>query len=264
MDLGISNRVAMVAASSKGLGKAVALSLAREGCWVSLCGRNADTLAATLDELKAAHPSAQHMFITCDVTKEADLGRWFRATSENLGPVDILVTNTGGPPAATFLNLSEEQWASGVDSTLMNVVRLSRLALPGMRERKWGRIVHLTSLVAKQPLPLLTISSTLRAGISALTRTLATEFAREGVTINALLPGHILTDRQVHLAKVRAEKEGISTEQALALNQAAIPLGRFGRPEEIGDAAAFLCSERAAYITGTSLQVDGGVIQSTF
>jgi len=264
MDLGISNRVAMVAASSKGLGKAVALALAKEGCGVSICGRDPETLALAMKELEASNPGNKHLFITCDVSREEELGRWYRATVEALGPVDILVSNTGGPPAATFLELSEEAWASGVQSTLMNVVRLSRLVLPGMRERRWGRIVHLTSLVAKQPLPLLTISSTLRAGLSALTKTMATEYARDQVTINALLPGHIHTDRQTHLAKLRAEREGISLERALELTQAGIPMGRFGKPEEIGDAVAFLCSERAAYITGTSLQVDGGIIQSTF
>jgi len=264
MDLGISNRVAMVAASSKGLGKAVALALAKEGCGVSICGRDPETLAVTMKELEAINPGNKHLFITCDVSREEELGRWHRATVEALGPVDILVTNTGGPPAATFLDLSEEAWASGVQSTLMNVVRLSRLVLPGMRESRWGRIVHLTSLVAKQPLPLLTISSTLRAGLSALTKTMATEYARDLVTINALLPGHIHTDRQIHLARVRAKTEGISQERALELTQAGIPMGRFGQPEEIGDAVAFLCSERAAYITGTSLQVDGGIIQSTF
>jgi 3-oxoacyl-[acyl-carrier protein] reductase len=264
MDLGIRNRVAMVAASSKGLGKAVALSLAREGCQVSICGRDPETLASTMLELQAINPAGKHLYITCDVSLEGELGRWFQATEEGLGPVDILVTNTGGPPAATFMNLSEEAWASGVQSTLMNVVRLSRLALPGMRARQWGRIVHLTSLVAKQPMPLLTISSTLRAGLSGLTRTMALEFARDHVTINALLPGNIQTDRQTHLARIRAEKEDISLERALELSQAAIPMGRFGRPDEIGDAVAFLCSDRAAYITGVSLQVDGGIIQSTF
>ena len=264
MDLGMTNRVAMVAASSRGLGKAAALSLAREGCRVSICGRHPAVLATTLEELQAINPAAKHLFITCDVSREADLARWFRATEEGLGPVEILVTNTGGPPAATFLELSEEAWASGVQSTLLNVVRLSRLVLPGMRARKWGRIVHITSLVAKQPLPLLTISSTLRAGISGLTKAMATEFAKDQVTINALLPGHIHTDRQTHLAQIRAEQEGISLEQALELTQATIPLGRFGKPQEIGDAVAFLCSERAAYITGASLQVDGGIIQSTF
>lgn len=264
MDLGIKGRVAMVAAASKGLGKAAAISLAREGCLVSLCGRTPESLEAARAALLAAVPQAQVLTCPCDVALPGDLQAWFDATIKHFGCVDILVTNTGGPPAATFQELTEEQWASGVQSTLMNAVRLSRLVLPGMRARQWGRIVHITSLVAKQPLPLLTISSALRAGLSAMTRTMATEFAPDNILVNALLPGHILTDRQLHLGEVKSQKEGITLEQYLQGAQAAIPMGRFGKPEEIGDVIAFLCSERAAYLTGASLQVDGGITQSTF
>jgi 3-oxoacyl-[acyl-carrier protein] reductase len=146
----------------------------------------------------------------------------------------------------------------------MNVVRLCRLAIPNMKSRRWGRIVHLTSLVAKQPAPILTISSTLRAGISGLTKTLSQELGKDGITVNALLPGHILTDRQIHLGEIRSKAEGYSLDEYLTRTAASIPTGRIGKPEEIGDAVAFLCSERAAYITGVSLQVDGGIIQSTF
>jgi len=162
------------------------------------------------------------------------------------------------------MDLTEGQWAEGIQSTLLNAVRLSRLVLPGMRARHWGRIVHITSLVAKQPLPLLTISSTLRAGLSAMTRTMATEFARDNVLVNALLPGHVMTDRQLHLGQVKAQKDGITVDQYLEKAQAAIPLGRFGRPQEIGEVIAFLCSERASYLTGMSLCVDGGITQGTF
>jgi len=133
-----------------------------------------------------------------------------------------------------------------------------------MRERRWGRIVHLTSLVAKQPIPLLTVSSTLRAGLSALTKTMSNEFSADGVLINAVLPGHILTDRQKHLNEIRSKEEGISTDAYAARVAATIPIRRHGRPEEIGDVVAFLASERASYITGATIQVDGGVIQSTF
>jgi 3-oxoacyl-[acyl-carrier protein] reductase len=146
----------------------------------------------------------------------------------------------------------------------MNVVRLSRLVLPGMRGRRWGRILNLTSLAAKQPDPMLTISSTLRAGISALTKSLSLECARDGVTVNALLPGNIMTDRQVHLAEQRAMASGGTVDEQLSRTAASIPMSRLGRPEDIGDAAAFLCGERASYITGVSLQVDGGIISSTF
>jgi 3-oxoacyl-[acyl-carrier protein] reductase len=194
----------------------------------------------------------------------ADLARWHQETVAALGSVDILVTNTGGPKAATFGDLSDSDWAAGVDSTLMNVVRMTRLVLPGMRARQWGRIVHITSLVAKQPYPLLTISSTLRAGLSGLTRTLATESARDGVTVNALLPGHVMTDRQVHLAEVKSKADGISVTDHFARTAAAIPAGRIGNPDEIGAVIAFLCSGPASYLTGQSLLVDGGLVQGTF
>src|SRR5688572_3129567 len=151
MDLGINGRVAMVAAASKGLGRAIAEALAAEGCKLSLCSRSG--------------PDFGDLSVSCDVSNPADLQRWYDATIERFGQVDILVTNTGGPPAAPFLDLSEDQWQTGIESTLMNIVRLCRLVIPDMQKRNWGRIVHLTSFVAKQPVELLTVSSTLRAGI---------------------------------------------------------------------------------------------------
>jgi len=181
-----------------------------------------------------------------------------------LGPVDILITNTGGPKAAVFADLTDADWASGVDSTLMNVVRMSRLVLPGMKTRHWGRIVHITSLVAKQPYPLLTISSTLRAGLSGLTRTLAMETAKDGITVNALLPGHVMTDRQLHLAEVKSKADGITVAEHFARTAASIPVGRIGDPQEVGAVIAFLCSAPASYLTGQSLLVDGGLVQGTF
>lgn len=243
----------MVAAASKGLGRATAEALAREGCRVSICSRSLDGL-----EPVRAGLGDDAIAVACDVSKAEDLQRWFDQTAARFGQVDILVTNTGGPPAAPFLKLSEEQWASGIQSTLMNVVRLSRMVIPGMQARKWGRIVHLTSFVAKQPTELLTVSSTLRAGISSLTKTLADQVAKDGILVNAVLPGHFLTDRQKELSEIRAKEQGITPEQYLAQAVTAIPLGRYGKPEELANAVAFLCSERASFITGTSMLVDGG------
>ena len=259
MELGIGNRVAMVAAASRGLGRAIAEALAAEGCRLSICSRSAADVERVAREI-----GGDVLAVACDVSKPADLQNWVQRTVERFGQIDILVTNTGGPPAARFMTLSDDQWQSGVDSTLMNIVRLCRLVIPGMQERKWGRIVHITSFVAKQPAELLTISSTLRAGISGLTRTLADQVAADGILVNAVLPGHFLTDRQRHLAEIRSKEQGITEEEYFRQAEASIPLRRIGRPGELADVVTFLCSERASYLTGTSIQVDGGLYRGTF
>lgn len=261
MDLGLTNRVAMIAAASKGLGKACALALAREGCRVSICARNEETLAQAAEEIS---PAGEVISVKADVSSPADLESWHRQTVERFGEVDILVTNTGGPPVKRFMELSDEQWLAGVESTLMNVVRLSRMVIPGMQAKRWGRIIHLTSLVAKQPIDELTISSTLRAGLTGLTKTMANQVGPDGITVNAILTGHILTDRQYALAEVRVRERGLTYEQYFAGAAAEIPLRRLGEPREVGEVVAFLASERASYLTGVSLQVDGGAIRSAW
>lgn len=261
MDLGLTNRVAMIAAASKGLGKACALALAREGCRVSICARNEETLAQAAEEIL---PAGEVISVKADVSSPADLESWHRQTVERFGEVDILVTNTGGPPVKRFMELSDEQWLAGVESTLMNVVRLSRMVIPGMQAKRWGRIIHLTSLVAKQPIDELTISSTLRAGLTGLTKTMANQVGPDGITVNAILTGHILTDRQYALAEVRVRERGLTYEQYFAGAAAEIPLRRLGEPREVGEVVAFLASERASYFTGVSLQVDGGAIRSAW
>ena len=259
MDLGIADRVAMVAAASKGIGRAAATSLAAEGCRLSIFARSAENLEQARDQI-----GGDVVAVAGDISESADLERWHSLTLKRFGSVDILVTNTGGPPAARFAELTEEQWRAGIESTLMNVIRLCKLVLPGMQKRNWGRIVHITSLAAKQPIDLLTISSTLRAGISALTKTMANQFARDNILINAVLPGHVMTDRQVHLNQIRSREEGISIDEYARRVVDTIPLGRYGRADEIGDVIAFLCSERASYLTGASIQVDGGIVKGAF
>lgn len=244
----------MIAASSKGIGLATAQALAQEGCQISMCSRNEETL-----EKAAGQVSENARTYVVDVTDSEDLTWWYNETVKDFGQVDILVTNTGGPPAGVASEVTDDQWKTGVDSTLLNIVRLVRLVTPGMQKNKWGRIVHITSLVARQPNHLLAISSTLRSGIMALTRLQADELGPHGITVNGILPGHTLTDRQVHLAEIRAEREDISVQQALSRQGADSAIGRLATPEEIAAPIAFLCSQQAAYITGTSMLVDGGV-----
>jgi 3-oxoacyl-[acyl-carrier protein] reductase len=259
MDFGLQGKVAMVAAASKGIGLAIAKELAAEGCHISICGRTEETL-----EEAAAEIGEDTRSYVADVSLLEDLEWWVDQTRLDLGEPDILITNTGGPPAGIYSEMTDAQWHAGVESTLMNVVRLVRLVAPRMEGKRWGRIVHITSLVAKEPNPMLPISSTLRSGLMALTRLQAAELAPYGITVNGVLPGHTMTDRQRHLAGITAERNGTTMEGELENRADEIPMGRIAEPEEIAAAVAFLCSARASYITGTSLLVDGGVTKTFF
>jgi len=254
MNFGLEGKVAMVAAASKGIGLAIAKELAAEGCRVSICARSEDVLEAAAEEI----PGDVRSYVV-DITDADDLSWWIEQTRQDLGAVSILVTNTGGPPAGLLDQITDEQWQSGFDSTLMNVVRLVREVQTDMISNEWGRIVHITSLVAREPNRILPISSTLRAGLIALTRLQAVELAPSGITVNGVLPGHTLTDRQRHLAQVRAEREGTTADEALEKQGSEVPVGRLAEPEEIASVVAFLCSTRASYLTGTSILVDGGL-----
>lgn len=260
MEFELKGRVAMVAAASKGIGKACALALAGEGCRLSICARGEEELEKARVEIAMR---GEALAAVTDLSLPESIEQWHRQTVARFGPVDILITNTGGPPVARFMELTDDQWQIGVESTLMNVVRLSRLVIPDMQKRRWGRLIHLTSLVAKQPMDELTISSTLRAGLSGLTKTMANQLGPDNITVNAVLMGHILTDRQYHLADRRVKEHGITYEQYFEQAAKEIPLRRLGAPREIGEVAAFLASERASYLTGVSLQIDGGLIRGT-
>jgi len=257
MRLGIEGKVAMVAAASKGIGFAIAKMLAEEGCRVSICARTEEALEAAIEAI----PGDPRSYVV-DVSDAEDLAWWVEQTRQDLGPVSILVTNTGGPPAGVLDQITDEQWQSGFEGTLLNVVRLVRLVQPDMLASNWGRIVHITSLVAKDPNRILPISSTLRAGLMSLTKLQALELAPSGITVNGVLPGHTLTDRQMHLADIRAQREGITPEEALERAGKEVPIGRLATPEEIAAAVTFLCSDPASYITGVNLVVDGGVTKT--
>ena len=261
MDLGLNGKIALVAAASKGLGRAVAEELAAEGASLVLCARGNDELQATCAAIAAAH-GVPVLGIAADVAVAADVARVVQAAQARFGRIDVLVTNAGGPPAGTFDTLSSEMWQAATQLLLTSVVELTRAVLPGMKERGWGRILNITSISVKQPVANLMLSNSLRAAVTGMARTLATEVAPFGVTVNNILPGYTRTERVVSLAEAAAVREGISAAAATARWEAEIPMRRLGEPREFAALAAFLCSERASYITGTSVPVDGGWIRS--
>lgn len=258
MDLGISGRVALVTASTKGLGRAAAESLAAEGCSVAVSSRSAEDARAAAAEItdRYAVPAAG---FACDVTKPDDLERLVASAETELGPIDIAIPNTGGPPPGVFNRLDDDAWSVGVESTLMNVVRLVRLVSPGMAQRGWGRIVCITSTSAHEPIAGLTISNTLRPGLHGLVKDLSNDLAPRGVTVNAVAPGMHDTDRLRHVAEARNPEDPEAGLRGIAET---IPVGRLGKPADFGKAVAFLCSEPAAFITGAALFMDGGATRA--
>lgn len=263
MDLGLKDKVAFVAAGSRGLGRAIAEELGAEGASLILCARDGETLAETAAAI-AEKTNAHVLAVPADVTSAADIKRVVESGIARFDRIDILVTNAGGPPAGTFEQLTQEQWERGVRLTLFSAVELARQVLPGMKQRRWGRILNVTSIAVKQPVENLLLSNSLRAAVTGFARTLANEVAPHGVTVNNILPGYTRTERLEELANMMAEKQGISAAEFRARWEREIPMGRLGEPRELAAMAAFLVSERASYITGASIQVDGGWIRSLF
>jgi 3-oxoacyl-[acyl-carrier protein] reductase len=260
MDLGIRGKVALVAASSKGLGRAVAEELAAEGANLVMCARGAEILRSTADSIRQA-TNVRVVDVAADVSKPADVQRVIKAAIDEFGRVDILVNNSGGPPSGPFESFTAEAWESAVQLLLTSVVGLTRAVLPGMKERRWGRILNVTSIAAKQPIEGLMLSNSLRAGVIGFARTLANEVAPFGVTVNNLLPGYTKTDRVQELAAAAAKTPSNSSD-IYSKWEREIPMGRLGEPREFAALAAFLASERASYITGSSIAADGGWIRS--
>jgi 3-oxoacyl-[acyl-carrier protein] reductase len=261
MDLGLKNKVALVAAGSRGLGRAVAEELAAEGASLVLCARDQKTLTETAAAI-AEQSNAHVLAVPADVTVIDDIKRVVESGNERFGHIDILVTNAGGPPAGRFEQLTREQWDDAIRLTLMSAVELTRQVLPGMKGRRWGRILNITSIAVKQPVENLVLSNSLRAGLTGFARTLANEVAADGITVNNILPGYTRTERLDELAQMMADKQGISSDQFRGKWEAEIPMGRLGEPREFAALVTFLASERASYITGTSIQVDGGWVRS--
>jgi 3-oxoacyl-[acyl-carrier protein] reductase len=261
MDLGLRGKVALVAAASKGLGRATAEELAREGASVIICARGDDALNKARDEIAAA-TSSDIIAVAGDVSKPDDVQRIVHAGFDRFGRVDILVTNAGGPPGAKFEALTTDMWQSAVDLTLMSVVNLTAAVLEGMKQRKWGRIINITSIAAKQPVDGLMLSNSLRSAVTGFARTLANEVAAYGVTVNNILPGYTRTERVEQLSEAASRREGISRQEAVGKWESQIPMGRLGEPREFAALAAFLASDRASYITAQSIAADGGWIRS--
>lgn len=257
MDLGLTGKVALVGGSSKGLGRASALSLAREGARVTVCARNAADLEAAAAEIRA-ETGAEVLAVPADLSSADGISSVVAATAEHFGGIDVLVTNSGGPAIGRFADFTDDDWRQAFEVVTLNFVRFVRAAVPYMRRTRWGRIVSIQSSSVKQPVTNIDLSNGTRPGIAGLMKALMPDLARDGITINLVLPGSFLTDRI--LGRAAGDPAVIENLQKAAAQN--IPVGRMGDPRELGDLVAFLASERASYITGAVYQVDGGSIKS--
>ena len=263
MDFGLNGRVALVAAASKGIGFASARELAREGARVFLCSREEERVRAAAQKI-TEETGTECTGVRADVTNDEDARAFVELAREQAGRVDILVTNAGGPPSATFESADLEMYRRAFELNALSAIRLAQLVVPAMRAARWGRIVNVTSISVKQPIEGLVLSNTVRAGLTGWAKTLSTEVAAEGVTVNNVAPGYTLTERQDELAAARAGTSGRTKEEMIETWAAQIPMRRLATADEIAAAVAFLASERAAYITGVTLQVDGGWVRGLF
>ena len=263
MDLGIKDKVALVAAASAGLGKASALALAAEGAQIAICGRDQKKLEQAKREIENA-ASREILAIRADVAEAAEVAQFVDAVLAKYGTVHILVNNAGGPPPGVFEQMGDAEWEKAFELTLMSSVRLTRAVLPHMRRQKWGRVINITSMSVKQPINDLVLSNSLRLGVVGWAKTLSNQVAADGITINNVCPGYTLTDRITSLLAQRAGASGRDAKDVEKEMTARVPAGRMGQPEEFARLVAFLASERAAYITGTSIHIDGGVTAGYF
>jgi 3-oxoacyl-[acyl-carrier protein] reductase len=263
LELGLRGKKALITASSKGIGKAIAKELVAEGCDVGICSRSKDDLLETVREIKSKYHS-DAFWSVCDLNKQKDLESTFNHFIKEFGQIDILVNNCGGPSAGYMTDLDDEKWQAAFDQVLLSAVRLSRYSVIDMMKREWGRIVNITSISVKQPINNLMLSNSLRTGLIGFAKSLSNEVGKYNITVNNIAPGYTLTNRLYELAVLRAKESDTSHEEILIEMAKEIPLARLGGPEEIAAAVAFLASVKAGYITGTTLQVDGGFIKGLF
>lgn len=258
MNLGLHGKVALVMASSRGLGQAMAVSLAREGVKVAVTGRNATGLQKSVEMIEAAGGKA--LALSWDLSDLTVIDSMVSQVEKQLGPIDILINNTGGPPPTTAAGQDPALWQKSFNDMILSLIAITDRVLPGMRQRKWGRIITSTTSGAISPIKNLAISNTLRAALLAWSKTLSAEVAQDGVTVNIIMPGRVATDRLRELDEARAKRENLSYEAVVKLSLQQIPMGRYGDPQEYGDTAAFLASQNASFITGSVIRVDGGQI----
>ena len=261
MDLGLRGKIALVTAASRGLGRAIAEALAAEGASLIICARG----TAALEEAGRAiaqRTGTEVEMVGADVATAEGIARAWQHARDRFGRVDVLVTNAGGPPSGPFESHEWDVWQQAVELTLRSAVELTRLVLPGMKDRRWGRILNVTSIAVKQPVDNLMLSNSIRAAVTGFGRTLANEVARYGITVNNMLPGYTRTERVEQLNAATAAREGVAVEDVSRRIEAQIPMRRLGEPQEFAALAAFLASEQAASITGQSIAVDGGWIRS--
>jgi 3-oxoacyl-[acyl-carrier protein] reductase len=258
METGLRNRVAIVAASSKGIGRAAALALAAEGTHLALCARNSDALEQVAEEARRVHGVSVYTE-TFDVAEDLRVRQFVEAVHRRFERIDICVTNAGGPPAKLFLQTAMTEWDTAYQLNLRSIVSFAHAVLPYMQQRHWGRVVTITSMTVKQPVPELVLSNSVRAGVLGLVRSLATQFGPDNITINNVGPGYTATARMKDLARSQASTTGSSAAEYETQIAESIPLRRLAQPEEIADAIVWLASERASYVTGLTVLVDGGV-----
>ncbi|MEP6832439.1 MAG: SDR family oxidoreductase [Gemmatimonas sp.] len=256
MDLGIGNRVALVCGGSRGIGFAAAEIFAREGVSVMICSRDASSVNSATEKLRAINPTAAG--VAADISTLEGIKQVVDAVHARFGRVDILITNTGGPTPGPAMSHDWSVWEQAISLLLRSAVELTRALVPGMRERKWGRVIGITSMAVKHPMPSLVLSNSLRAAVTGYFRTMGDEVARDGVTVNTVLPGYTETDRLIGLAEATVKRTGSSMEAIYDGWRAVTPAGRLGQPEEVGAVIAFLASQHAAFVTCQAISVDGG------